>query len=143
MRAKQYLMQVWHIDRDIQSRIEERENILKTQISGIDYSKDNVQEGQKVFDDRYVKYLQLRDEIDGKIDELIDLKREISRQIDCLDDKVSSILLRQRYVNMKSWVEICDFLGYTDLRYVHKLHSRALSQFEVILGTKSHCFPPQ
>lgn len=138
MRAKQYLMQVWHIDRDIQSRIEERENILKTQISGIDYSKDSVQEGQKVFDDRYMKYLQLRDEIDAKIDELIDLKREISRQIDCLDDKVSMIVLRERYINMKSWNQIASSFG-TSERHVWRMHKIALIQFEKMSENVSEC----
>ncbi|HFI0463806.1 TPA: DUF1492 domain-containing protein [Streptococcus suis] len=138
MRAKQYLMQVWHIDRDIQSRIEERENILKTQISGIDYSKDSVQEGQKVFDDRYMKYLQLRDEIDAKIDELIDLKREISRQIDCLDDKVSMIVLRERYINMKSWSQIASSFG-TSERHVWRMHKIALIQFEKMSENVSEC----
>lgn len=137
MRAKEYLMQVWNIDRDIQSRITERDNILKTQVSGIDYAKDSVQEGNRPYDDRYMKYIELRNEIDEKIDRLIDLKREISNEIDRLDDKLSVILLRQRYVNMRTWTEIQSFLGYEDLRYVHRLHVAALNQFEKYMSLKA------
>ena len=137
-KSKNYLMQLWYIDKDIQSRITERDNILTTQISGIDYSRDNVQETEKVYDNRYTKYIELGEEIDKKIDELVDLKSKVTKQIDKLEDKLSMIILRERYINMRNWSEIAVILNKKDVRQVHYLHKVALNQFAEILLYKYH-----
>lgn len=137
-KSKNYLMQLWYIDKDIQSRITERDNILTTQISGIDYSKDNVQETEKIYDNRYTKYIELGEEIDKKIDELVELKSKVTKQIDKLEDRLSMIILRERYINMRSWSEITVILNKKDVRQVHYLHKTALDQFDEILLYKYH-----
>lgn len=76
------------------------------------------------------KIADLEREIDRRIDEYVDLTREIEAAIDRIPDGRYRDVLRFRYVNGWTWERIADEMGY-DLRWVHRLHGRALAMIEV------------
>ena len=62
------------------------------------------------------------------VDKIVDLQREINRDIDRLvdlDNPEYQTILEKRYLCFMAWEQIAVDLGY-DLRYLHKLHHRAL-----------------
>lgn len=57
-------------------------------------------------------------------------KMEIESRIADMPDGVEADILRKRYLEFKSWEEICVELNYS-WRQTHRLHSRALSNFSM------------
>ena len=83
------------------------------------------------YDERYIKIIEAGEEIDKRIDKLVDKKIEASSKIDELDelDNTSAVILRERYINLKSWEDISENMNYS-LRHVMNLHSKALMEFD-------------
>lgn len=128
--SKKYLSEIKYIHEDIQSRIEEK-NLLRqsVELKTTNYNSDKVQEsGSGRFDDRYMKFLEVSDEINKKIDALIDLKVQVSNDIDRLANHEHRLILRLRYINLNSFENISVKMNY-DIRHVHRLHGNALSAF--------------
>lgn len=86
----------------------------------------------------FVKYLQKADELEGEIKEdyirLADLKGEIDRAIDVVEDENEAMVLRYRYVMMLSMKEISKKMYYT-LRWTQMIHVRAITHFETFHPT--------
>ena len=77
----------------------------------------------------------------AKLDEAInDLKEqrlkkvrlytEIQQRIKCVEDDTERELLMLRYLQGKTWEQVAVEMGYS-WQHVHKLHSRALSDFKM------------
>ena len=71
-------------------------------------------------------------EINTDIDRLVDLRREIYREIRQVTDKKQRALLIRRYILLNSWEKIADKLGYTE-RHAHRLHDDSLDTFAGII----------
>ena len=130
MEVKEYLNQIRYIDRDIQSRLEEKRALRSAiEIKTTSYNDSKVQEsGAGRFDDRYAKYIEVSEVINQKIDGLINLKMRISNEIDLIGKSEHRILLRMRYINLKSFEEIAVGMNY-NIRHIHRIHGDALSEF--------------
>lgn len=130
MNAKEYLNQVRYNDANIASRIEERNRlwINLTSIKSSRIKEISVQESNQKNDDRLDRVLELDCYIDKEIDELYKLKLEISRRIDRCSESINSIVLRERYLNYKSWDDIAILLNY-DKRHILRIHGHALIDF--------------
>lgn len=129
--AKKYLSEIRFIDKDIRSRQSELDKLRQSvAINTSSLTDDKVQESHHGnFDDRYMKLLEVTREINKKIDNLVDVKVRVSNEIDLIDGRVSRLILRERYLNFRTFKEIADILGY-ELRYTHKLHGIALLEFK-------------
>lgn len=128
--AKQYLSQVMHADRDIQSRLREKENIIRTMVQATQLKPDKVQSSNAgQYDDRYMRLLELDDRVGDKIDEVVELRVKITTEIDRVEDVTFRSILRDRYLNAMDWEEIGAELHYTK-RHVTRLHGQALREFE-------------
>ena len=75
--------------------------------------------------------------VDGLLEELrelvekkLDIRREISRKIEEMGDETEGTLLRYRYIMGLKWEDIAVKMGYT-WQHTHKLHGRALNDFEM------------
>lgn len=127
LEPKEYLSQIRYIDNDIRSRQEEVERLqsmLTVNTSSI--KEDKVQESrQGYYDDRYMAYLKEKEKINSLIDELVNLKVKITNEIDLLEDRRYRVILREYYLNMRSFPNIAYSMNY-DLRHVHRLHGEAL-----------------
>ena len=128
--TKEYLNQIKYTNQEIQSRINERNELrsavaLKTS----SFQTDKVQEtGTLHFDDKYMKFIEAADEINDKIDELIGLKLKVGNEIDKLKKPEERMVLRLRYINLDTFEEIAVALQY-DIRQIHRIHGNALQSF--------------
>lgn len=69
-------------------------------------------------------------ELKDQMDKRIQLRREIVKKIESMDSETEKAVLRYRYIHMLKWEEIKERLHMTSLRYVFKIHGRALNNFE-------------
>ena len=135
MTAKRYLNQIRLIDQDIQSRIEEKQRLYATLIVSPSITHDVVTSSKTdAYDERYMKIIEAGEEIDKRIDGLVDKKIEASRKIDELDDldNISAVILRERYINLKSWDEIALLMSFSQ-RHLNRLHGEALKKLQQVM----------
>jgi DNA-directed RNA polymerase specialized sigma subunit len=134
--AKQYLKQAYRLNEMIKSNQEELSSLkeLAKSISAIDYSKERVQSSKVTGDANFTnvveEIVELEKRIGNDIARCIALKSEIRESINQVKDADEKILLRLRYINFKTWDEICNEL-HVSLRTVHRIHAAALEKFKV------------
>lgn len=128
---KEYLSKIKHIDSDIRSRQSELDRFRQSiMIKTSTIKAQVVQETrQGAFDERYMKLIEQAEEINLKIDKLVDTKVRVSNEIDLMDDRVSRIILREKYINLKTYEQIAEMMSY-DVSYIHRMHGKALNQFK-------------
>lgn len=127
--AKELLKSIRLADADIASRQEELETLRSLLVKSPQIKADSVQESNSGFkDDTYIKIIELSDEIDKKIDELVDKKKFVTQLIDRLENQEYMILLRLRYLNFYSWDLIAEKMFLSE-RQVLRLHGIALIEF--------------
>ena len=76
------------------------------------------------------KIVDLQAEVDKEIAVLVDLIAEIHTKIEQLENPTERAVLTERYINVKSWEEIAEIIGYSD-RNTRYLHGKALLIFAV------------
>lgn len=124
---KEELRELIHLDEKIETKRRQLERLMKTRLSikGIDYSKDRVQtsshSGQE---DLIIKIIDLEREINRDIDILINLKMKARVKIDQVGG-VYGVILQMRYLENRNWVEISRTLNYSP-KHIFKLHGKAL-----------------
>lgn len=136
MTVKEYLSRAYRIDQRIDSKIEQVGSLraLSTKatatISDMPYSGSrNVHS----MEDIIVKIADLEHEINADIDKLLDLKHEITGVIKSVQNPEYQELLELRYLCFYSWEKIAVRMDY-DLRYLHKLHRKALEQCKTFIS---------
>lgn len=133
MTAKEYLSQAFHIDRRINSKLEQlqalRDLATRTNMPLSDMPGSPNRNITKM-EDAIVKIVDLSEEIDADVDRLVDLKVEITHAIKKVDDTECALLLELRYLCYKTWEQIAVELGY-DIRHIYRLHHFALQKVEV------------
>lgn len=73
---------------------------------------------------------ELLNELKDQMDKRIQLRREIVRKIEDMDNETDKAVLRYRYIHMLKWEEIAVKMQY-GYRNVLKLHGRALEHFKI------------
>jgi DNA-directed RNA polymerase specialized sigma subunit len=86
--------------------------------------------------DIIAKMMDLEAEINADIDDLVDLKTEITAAIKALDNSDYAMVLELRYLCFDAWDAIIDCMGYSR-PHVFRLHEAALEAIKVPLNTKS------
>jgi len=136
--AKDYLSQAYRIDQRINSKIEQVQSLrdlaekATATLSDVPPSKGtrNVHRMEDVI----AKMVDLESEINANLTHLINLKHEIVTVIKCVESPELQTLLELRYLCFKTWEQIAVELHF-DLRWVHRLHNRALNEVDAI----RHC----
>lgn len=109
MTSKEYLSQAYHLDKRIDSKIEQLKalNLLATKCTSTlsDMPKSQSISNSRL-EDTVVKIVDLQEEINRDIDRLVDLKRDIVRTIKMVKKPEYQILLELRYLCFKTWEEI-------------------------------------
>lgn len=135
MDAKQYLSQAYYLDKRINSKIEQvaslRELASKATAS-IHAERVSGTSQRSPMENAVLKLIDLEYEINDDIDQLVDLKRELNAFISEIDNHAYRIVLELRYLNGNTWEEVSDAMGY-DLRWIYRLHGKALQEAEVRL----------
>ena len=139
MTAKEYLKQVYLLDKKIDSGLRELVELraLATNVTPT-ASEEWMQtspSGEAPFTRALSRIWELENTIDEEIDRLVDLKVEIRSVINEVSDCDQQMILRYRYIHFCSWEDIAGQMGY-GLRWIHLLHGKALAAVEEILSEK-------
>ena len=132
--AKEYLSQAYRIDQRINSKLEQVRSLRELATKATTTLSDMPRSSSPNFhrmEDFITKALDLESEINTELCRLIDIKREIVTVIKCVENFELQTLLEARYLCFKTWEEIAVEMHF-DLRWVYRLHSRALDEVDAI-----------
>ena len=108
-RATELLKELQNLDLDIQSRIDEINELEAGLLSSPKWTDVKVQNGQvRKIDDVYAQLITMKQEIERDIKEIIDRKLELSRLINKLSNPKYRTVLRMTYINKMYVDDICD-----------------------------------
>lgn len=133
MTAKEYLSQAYKLDCEIRVRQAEIE-AMRSALYGKATRYDSI--GGKPADNSLEKaiarVIDRERELNREISNMIAKKEEIATVIRKVGDARLRELLMRRYLSFEKWERIADGLG-VDLRYVFKLHDKALNEIRKII----------
>ena len=138
MTAREYLEQAYHLDQQINSKIEQVESLHALATKATATMNDSpVQQTRNSHSmaDVILNIIDLENEINEDIDRLVDLKRDITRTLNLMENAELRTLLEKRYLCMKTWEEIGLEMHFT-VRWAHRVHSDALRSLDDILVKK-------
>lgn len=130
-RAKDYFFQIRKTDRLIQ-RLTDTVNTLRSSLTSQNYElkPDKVQtSGAKdTLGETIVKIIALEDDINARIDELVDMKKDAFNRIGKIPDLDQQNVLIGRYIQMKKWEDLAAEFEYTT-QWLFEIHGKALLSF--------------
>lgn len=132
MTAKEYLRQLKKLDREIQTKQEELNSVRELACSCSSPKLSDMPKAHNGSDsvgDSVLKIISLQNYINRKIDKLIDLKATIIKQIDGMDNQITRMVLRERYLLYHDWLTIADNMDYS-VQHVYRFHGIALMEFQ-------------
>lgn len=137
MTAKEYMEQARYLDMQINSKIEQVRNLneLATKVTTV-YSDipHNLNRNTSPMEETVLKIIDLESEINRDIDALVNLKREIMCVVNSIESAEYRTILEMRYLQFKKWEHIA-LLMSTDLRWVYRMHGRALNEVQKIINS--------
>ena len=133
MNAKEYLSQAHNLDQRIITKTQmiDSLNDLATRCTTT-YSDmpKNPNHGNSRLEECVMKIIDLEEQITRDMEKLVDLKKEITHVIHSVSNPEYQNLLAKRYICCEAWEKIAVDMNY-ELRYIHKLHSRALQEIKI------------
>lgn len=130
MTAKEYLGQAYRIDQRINSKLEQVASLRNLATKATSTLSDAPPSGTRNvhrMEDVIVKIVDMENEVNADIDKLVDLKQEIMRTINAVENPEYHTLLELRYLCFKSWEEISVKMGYTR-RHLYRMRDEALQK---------------
>ena len=135
MTAKEYLEQVYCLDQEINSKLEQICSLRSlTQKVTVTYESEPVVHTRNVssLEDTIIRLIEAEDDLNQQIDRLVDLKMEIAACIAKIDNQSYRTLLEKRYLCFQSWEQIAIDMQFT-VRWALVLHGRALNEIGKLL----------
>ena len=130
MGIKHQLKQIRLIDLEIKTKIEELDRLNNSFLKSPSLKEVNVQESKVgLKDDAYVKIINLNDYINEKVDNLIDLKYQLIKAIEQLDDSKDRTIIWMKYISSKNWDDIAEELKISKTT-LFILHDEAVKKIE-------------
>ena len=132
MTTKEWLNRGRLLDQRVNKLLAERDRIfdLAVKVTG-SIQEDKVQTSKKnTSEESFAKYVAYTAEIDKKIDELIEVKKEILTAIYQVEDPTLRTLLQLRYINFETWEQIADKMHYSS-RQIFRMHGMALKKVKI------------
>lgn len=132
--AKEYLLQAKNLNDYINSKLKEISQLRSRicSLQGVSYDGINVKGGTgHNFTDAVDSLLKLEQYIDGQIDKLTQLKKEIADKIGRLSDNRFKTVLTRYYLCNEKFETIAGEMNYSK-RQVLRLHGLALEEFRRI-----------
>jgi hypothetical protein len=118
MNAKEYLSQAFWLDQRIDSKLQQLDSLKSLAMKvTTTYGQERVSgtKEKSPMENTIVKLIDLEREIDKDIDKLVDLKREIIDIINQVENPTYRLLLELRYISGNTWEDIAEKMQY-DLR---------------------------
>ena len=133
-KAKELLKELQDLDMDIQSRIDEINELEAGLLSSPKWSGVKVQGGQaRKIDDVYAQLITMKDEIEKDTKVVINRKMELGRMINKLTNPKYRTVLRMTYINKMYVDDICDSMGGMSSPTYYRLKKQAVNELDVIL----------
>lgn len=135
-KAKELLNELQNLDMDIQSRIDEINELEAGLLSSPKWTADKVKGGQaKKVDDVYTQLIVMKEAIEQDTNEVIYRKLELGRLINKLKNPKSRSVLRMTYITKTYIEDICDNLRISKATY-YRLRKQAEAELEEIIIDK-------
>ena len=135
-KAKELLKELQDLDMDIQSRIDEINELETGLLSSPKWSDVKVKGGQtRKVDDVYTQLVVMKEAIEQDAKEVIDRKLELGRMINKLKNPKSRSVLRMTYITKTYIEDICDNLRISKATY-YRLRKQAESELEETITDK-------
>lgn len=132
-KAKELLKELQDLDMDIQSRIDEINELEAGLLSSPKWADVKVQGGQvRKVDDVYAQLITMKDEIEKDTKVVINRKMELGRMINKLTNPKHRTILRMTYITKTYIEDICDKLSISKSSY-YSMRKVAIEELEVIL----------
>ena len=132
-KAKELLKELQDLDMDIQSRIDEINELEAGLLSSPKWSDVKVQGGQtRKVDDVYVQLITMKDEIEKDTKVVINRKMELGRMINKLTNPKHRTILRMTYINKGTADSICYDLKMSRTNY-YRLKNEAILALEEVI----------
>ena len=133
MKAKELLSELQNLDMDIQSRIDEINELEAGMLSSPKWSEVKVKGGQtRKIDDVYAQLITMKDAIEQDTNAIINRKLELGRMINKLVNPKHRTILRMTYINKMYVDDICDKLSISKSSY-YGMRKVAIEELNVIL----------
>lgn len=135
MTAREYLLQIYILDRTINDKLD-KIYLLKTTF----YSTSGLSENERVqmssdkdrTGNAVARIVDLEREVEGLVDRYVDLKKQVILYISQLKKQKHQFILTKRYIYYKSMRDIADELGMSE-RGCKKAHKKALEEISIII----------
>ena len=135
MTAREYLLQIYILDRTINDKLD-KIYLLKTTF----YSTSGLSENERVqmssdkdrTGNAVARIVDLEREVEGLVDRYVDLKKQVILYISQLKKQKHQFILTKRYIDYKSMRDIADELGMSE-RGCKKAHKKALEEISLII----------
>lgn len=132
-RAKELLNELQNLDMDIQSRIDEVNELEAGLLSSPKWAVDKVKGGQaKKVDDVYAQLIVMKEAIEQDTNEVINRKLELGRLINKLKNPKHRAVLRMTYINKGTADSVCYDLKMSRTTYYRLKNDAVLALEEVI-----------
>ena len=132
-KAKELLKELQDLDMDIQSRIDEINELEAGLLSSPKWSDVKVQGGQaRKVDDVYNQLITMKDEIEKDTNVVINRKLELGRMINKLANPKHRTILRMTYINKGTADSICYDLKMSRTTY-YRLKNEAILALEEVI----------
>ena len=136
------LTRVWHLDKHIRDKVDKLDR-LRASVgnSGVRYDTDPVQSssGLDRMERTIAEIVDLEKEIDEMIDRYSEYKNYVIKRIDKLPNERSRDVIYDRYILFMSFSEISAQLGGIDIRWIKRIHKRALQEYGEIAEKSTKC----
>ena len=133
MKAKEFLSELQNLDMDIQSRIDEINELEAGLLSSPKWSEAKVKGGQtRKIDDVYAQLITMKDEIEKDTNVVINRKMELGRMINKLTNPKHRTILRMTYINKGTADSICYDLKMSRTTY-YRLKNEAILALEEVI----------
>lgn len=133
MKAKELLSELQSLDMDIQSRIDEINELEAGLLSSPNWSEVKVKGGQpRKIDDVYAQLITMKGEIEQDTNAIINRKLELGRMINQLSNPKHRTILRMAYINKMYVDDICDKMEISRTTF-YTWRNVAISELDEVL----------
>lgn len=133
MKAKELLSELQNLDMDIQSRIDEINELEAGLLSSPKWAEAKVKGGQtRKIDDVYAQLITMKDEIEKDTNVVINRKMELGRMINKLTNPKHRTIIRMTYINKGTADSICYDLKMSRTTY-YRLKNEAILALEEVI----------
>lgn len=132
-KAKELLNELQNLDMDIQSRIDEINELEAGLLSSPKWTADKVKGGPaRQVDDVYTQLIVMKEAIEQDTNEVINRKLELGRLINQLKNPKSRSVLRMTYITKMYVDDICDKLAISKSSY-YNMRKMAIEELSLVL----------